>query len=120
MAHEYAKQSRTLPAAADLSASQYCFVTIDSAGRAALAAAGGDNAVGVLQNKPGAVDREAAVTYGGTTKCKAGGVINPGDLVSCDSSGRAVAVTTGEDALGRAVDGAGAANQLFSCLLLIG
>jgi hypothetical protein len=51
VAYEIPGFSFTLIAAADLSASQYCFVNVDNTGKAALPAANA-RCVGVLQNKP--------------------------------------------------------------------
>lgn len=78
------------PAASDLSASQYCFVTMDTAGRIALT---GDNlrATGVLQDKPDAIDRVGGVccNEGAITKLKCGGTVTKGDLLTSDASGKA-------------------------------
>ena len=51
MAFEGSKLTITLPAASDLSAKQYRFVTVDGDGKLALSGDDG-NAIGVLQNKP--------------------------------------------------------------------
>lgn len=96
MAFEEALVCQTYPSAADLSGSQYCFVAIDSAGRVALATEGG-RAIGVLQNKPGAIDREARVAVAGTTRVKCGGTIAAGAVVSVGSGGKANSVGSGDD-----------------------
>ncbi len=104
MATEEALQPQSLPAAADLSASQYCGVVINSSGLLALAGAG--DCDGVLQNKPAAAGRAANYCIGGRTKVKAGGTINPGDEVTTDSTGRFVAAGSGEITCGVCVEGA--------------
>jgi hypothetical protein len=47
---------------------------------------------------------------------KAGGTIAAGDSVSCDGDGKAVAVGTGDNKLGTALEG-GSAGEIISVLL---
>src|SRR4051812_20175299 len=96
MAVEEQPLRKTLPSAADLSTHQYKWVSINSAGRAAVAAEG-TNAFGILQNKPAAIDREAAVWHGGTAKAVCGGTVTAGNKVTCDLNGRTVTVGSGDD-----------------------
>lgn len=102
MATENALRSRSVPASADLSASQYCFMKIAS-GQLAVASDGGADSVGVLQNKPTAANQAGTLGYGGTTKVLAGGSFSSGARISCDGSGKAVAVGTGDTGLGTAI-----------------
>lgn len=95
------------PAAADLHASQFCFVTINSSGQVAVNASAGADVIGVLQNKPDAVNQPATYAVGGVSKVVAGGTITPGAEVSSDASGHATAATSGQYQLGRYL---GAAN----------
>jgi hypothetical protein len=81
----------SLNAAADLSAKQFQAVVVDSNGKAALAGAGAQ-AIGILQNKPTS-GQAAAVRVLGISKMLCGGSFNAGDLVSCDSNGKAVKYT---------------------------
>jgi hypothetical protein len=111
MAFEEALQPFTRPSAGDLSASQYCFVVLDANGRLAISGAG-STAIGVLQNKPAAIDREARFAAGGVTKIKCGGTIAVGDGVGSDAAGKAVTGGT----LGIAYE-AGVVNQVISVLL---
>lgn len=83
----------TLLAAADHSANQFKGVKIDSNGRAAIATAG--DVVGILQNDPDALDKEATVCVHGLSKAQAGGTIAKGDRVTTDANGRFIAATTG-------------------------
>jgi hypothetical protein len=115
MATENALQSRSYPAGSDLSASQYCFVKI-TAGALAVADAGSGDAVGILQDKPNAVGRAGAFAYGGTSKVLAGGTFSAGDRLTCDSSGRAVSVQSGDDTLATAMAD-GSSGTITSCLL---
>lgn len=83
-----------LIAAADLSAKQYYFVKVDSAGKAALAGAG-EMAIGVLQNAPanGAV---AKIRTFGLTRLIAGAAIAQGDALASDGSAKAKAAVKGK------------------------
>lgn len=118
MAHYENEKRLSAPASTDLSASQYCFVTRDSNGKLAVAADGGADAIGVLQNAPDAADKAGGFSVSGVTKVKAGGSFSAGDRVSCDNAGKAVAVGTGETALGEAVE-AGADGRIVSVQLLL-
>lgn len=106
-------------ASADLSASQYHFVTLTGTGIAVAAVAGG-RAIGVLQDKPSALGRQCLVWgEGATTKVVAGGAITPGQTVSSDGSGQAVHdVTTGHHILGYALDSAGASGDIVTVFLV--
>ena len=81
MATEIPVLDMTFTAAADLSASQYCFVFVDSAGKAALPTAAGMQVIGVLQNKP-TIGQAATVRVYGVSKVVAGGVVAPGDRIA--------------------------------------
>ena len=82
--------------ASTLIAKQYFIVKQHTDGTLILAAAGTDHIVGVLQNKP-AVGAPALVRFIGTSKVVAGGAINPGDNVTSDANGKAVATVTNKD-----------------------
>lgn len=88
MAVEFPVLDMTFTAAADLSASQYCLIYVDSAGKAALPTAAGQQCIGVLQNKPTS-GLAATVRVYGVSKVVAGGVIAPGDRI-------ATLITTGK------------------------
>lgn len=98
----------TLLAAADLSANQNAFVTVNSSGRAALAANGAD-AVGILTNDPDAAGRAATIQIDGVAKVKVGtGGLTAGDEVAADTNGVAIVAATGDAILGRALETAAA------------
>lgn len=84
-------QDWTWPASADLSASQFCFVTLNSSKQIALAGANVE-CVGVLQDKPKSGVRGQVRTFG-ISKVIAGGSFNAGDKIASDASGHAVKAT---------------------------
>lgn len=85
-----------IPASTDLSAKQYYLMKIDTNGQLAVCGEGG-NPVGVLQDAPAAANRPGCVAVGGITRVLAGGSFNPGDRLSSDSNGKAVAVGSSDD-----------------------
>lgn len=116
MAWENLGKCVTLPAAADLSASQFCAVNVNSSSQAALAGAG-DDAIGVMQNKPAAASRPATVMVGnGVTKVKSGAATTAGSTGTPDSSGRMVDATSGDYILGKFLEAATGANQYVAFL----
>ncbi len=116
MAYENLGKCVTLPANADLSASQYKFVDINSSGKVAVAGDGLD-AIGVLQDDPAAADRGAIVMVGaGITKVKSGGTCTAGSPAASDSSGRAVNAVSGDKVLGQFVTGTTTADEIVSLL----
>ena len=86
MAYSESQVCITLEAAADLSAKQYHFVAVNTAGKAALTGDDG-NPVGVLQNKPTA-GQAAQVCVAGVTKLVIGteSGLGAGYNVGCDAS----------------------------------
>lgn len=116
MAYEDNLQRISLPANADLSASQYCFVVVNSSGKVALASDGA-KADGVLQDKPAAADRAAQIGIDGVTKMKAGAAITAGDDVAVGSSGKGATATTGEVVVARALETATGDGSIISVLL---
>ena len=85
------------------SSCQFHIMTLDTAGRVKIAADADTVAepmIGVLQNLPEAIDQEAVIRCEGVAKVIFTGVIAPGVPVTTDSSGHAVAATTGDWVLG--------------------
>jgi len=79
--------SITLEAAADLSSSQYRFVTLDANGKAAVC---GTNSkpIGVLQNKPTSGEA-ATVMVAGITKLEVSEAVDEGDILGAtDTTGK--------------------------------
>ena len=62
MAYEQTLRTIGAPASADLSASQFCFMTVNASGQLALPSAGGD-ADGILQDKPNGVGVEGELAH---------------------------------------------------------
>jgi hypothetical protein len=83
----------TLLAAADLSAKQFHLIKIDGTGKAALAGLGED-AIGVLQNKP-ASGQAATVRINGKSKVVADVALTAGQLVKSSVDAQAAVATKG-------------------------
>ena len=118
MAYEQALKTIGVPASADLSASQFCFMVVNSSGQLALPSAGGA-AEGILQDKPNAQGVEGELAINGVSKLLvgSGAGVTAGDLIQTDASGCAVtAATTGHYILGRAL-ATGAASTIIPCLI---
>ncbi len=69
----------TLPAAANLSTYQYKFMTVDANGRGTVCSAATTPVVGILQNKPSAVDEPARIRVAGISKLVGGAALNEGE-----------------------------------------
>lgn len=117
MALESSQIVLTYPASADLSASQFCFVNINTSGQLALPSGAGVGCDGVLQDKPKAITQGGSLCVLGQTKVLAGAAVAIGDSISCDSSGRGITTTSTNKVLGKAVSAASAAGQLFTMLI---
>lgn len=116
MAREIAIFDRSRQASADLSASQFCAVALNSSSQVALPSAGAD-IYGVLQNKPTAQARAAELRILGLTKMVVGsGGVTAGDKIMVDGNGKAVTATTGNFVVGIAEDTA-AAGALTTVLI---
>lgn len=117
MATEEILQTLTHPAGGDLSAAQYKWVSApaNSTERVSIVTSAGDG-YGILQDKPAAAGRAACIAIGGRSKVWLGGTVDSGDEVTTDSSGRAVAVSSGEDALGVIIEG-GTSGKIGSMLI---
>lgn len=88
----------TIPASADLSSNQFRLVGVDSAGRLVVIANAATPFLGILMNKPSAIDREAEVAVASATvKLEAGATIAEGDLITGVAGGRGSPSTTDTD-----------------------
>lgn len=117
MAYEIPGRKLTLQAAADLSALQYTFVKVDANGNAA-AAGDGDNAIGILQNKPTA-NQSAEIMVSGTSKCVFSASLAPATKIASDGTGKAQATATGKHTTGIVLEDGGASGQLGTVQLLL-
>lgn len=114
MAIEIPGQMVTLPAAVDLSARQFTFVTVSSTGGAATPTDGA-SVFGVLQNKPTS-GLAATIMINGVSK-----ITNPastvavGDIIASTTAGQPVGLGSGDYAVGRIVEGSsGGADRILS------
>lgn len=110
----------SIPASGDLSASQYCGVTLNASGQLVLPAAGAP-IIGILYTKPAAAGRAGEVYPPGTGirkgKIGAGGV-TAGDDLKVDASGQFVTGASTNLVVGKAV--ATAAASTVGTVLLLG
>jgi hypothetical protein len=93
----------TLKASGSLSSYQFHIMTLDTNGRVKLADDADDPVealIGILQNKPTAIDQEAVIRVDGVAKAMGGATIAPGIWVTCDSSGHMVAATANDNVVG--------------------
>lgn len=105
-----------LPAAGDLSAKQYRFVTLNSSGQIA-ASTRGALSCGVLQDKPAAAGRSGAVRYNGVTKIKLGGSVTAGNAIVSDANGDGVTTASSDtNYMGIALE-SGASGEIVAMLL---
>jgi Uncharacterized conserved protein (DUF2190) len=116
MTQEIPGQKFTLPASADLSASQYCLLVANSSGQAVVQTAATD-VIGVLCNKPTAAGRACEIQADNIAKVRSGASLTAGTRVMSDGSGRAITCTSTNKCVGIAIEASGAANQVIKVLL---
>jgi len=104
----------SLEASADLSAKQFCFMSVNSSGQIAATGAG-LMAQGVLQNDPAAAGRAGLVAIGGKVKVLCGAAVTRGGPVASTSTGTATNATTGNIILGTALE-TGASGRIIEIL----
>jgi len=111
----YGKQvlDLTLPAAADYTGSQYFFVELDATGRASVCNGTADKPMGILQNKPAAVDRPAHIRVIGHSKLVAGATIALNADVATTSAGRGTTSQIGQSIAARAIAASTGSAQLI-------
>ena len=111
----------TLPADGDESSEQYTFYKVDADGRVDQCTSnnGTELPIGILQNKPAAEDRGAAIaTVGCVSKLVASTTINEGDKLRPDATGRGVVTTTDTHYYGAiALTASGATNDVIEVLV---
>ncbi len=105
-------------AAGDLSTKQYLFMKVSAAQTVDTCAATTDKAIGVLQDKPAAAGRNAAVAVHGTTKVVAGAAIAAGAYVAPMASGKAQTAVSTQFPRGLALEAAAADGDIIEILLL--
>jgi len=119
MALVRAPRTVSIPASGDLSSNQYRIMAIDDAGRAMAAVDNATAYIGVLMNKPAAVDRAAEIAINGSiVKLEAGAVIAERDAIVAVAGGRGSATTTEDDEiLGYAISPASGSGVLFEVVV---
>lgn len=118
--------SFTLPVATTLAAAvvagdgQFTGVKIDTAGRVDHGqgnAATPDTIVGILQNKPLAIDRAANIQNFGISKGRAGAAFSIGDDLTTNADGKLVTAVATDIAIAVAIEAAAAEDELASVLI---
>lgn len=105
-------------ASADLSASQYEIVDVNSSGKIAVVGTKGAKCLGVLQNKPSASGMPCEVAVGNVAKVAAGAAVTAGSEVISDATGRAIAKDAGRQfVLGTALESAATAGVIIPVLI---
>lgn len=100
----------------DLSAKQYYLVNIDATDEELIVLASGvtETPFVLQEGVDGSVaDGQAAIAVGGTTKVKLGGTVAPGDLLTSDGSGKAIATTSNGNFYGLVALEIGVANDII-------
>lgn len=113
MAYEQPGFTTSMEAGADLSAKQFYFVKLDSAGKVVVCAAVTDKPIGILQNNP-VSSQEALVMMDGISKVSADAALAIDDLVGPAADGQAAVYVPGTDTtkyiVGRVLGGTGTAS----------
>ena len=113
--------ARTARAAGDLRTKQYVVLRSAGAGltnQASNAAGGVDGQGGVLLNKPNS-GQAASVGWNGETKVKAGGTVTANVWQSANSSGHIVDASSGDWAIGVALEAATSNGEVVRMLLQV-
>ena len=112
--------NHTFEAAADLSAKQFYFVKLTSAGKVDVCAAVTDVPIGVLQNKPTA-GQAATVMIIGITKLVADAAVDEGNIIGTGADGQAQPVTVGTETTvyiaGQALSQVSNAGEVFTAVV---
>jgi len=116
MANEEILSGISMKAKVDLSSSQYLFVKVSGDMEVDLAG-DGENAIGVLQDKPVLGDY-GNVGVMGVSKVVASAIIAAGAKVASTAAGKAVTAVATKHVLGQALEAAAADGEIISVLLL--
>src|SRR5690606_19974585 len=102
------------PAGEDLSEHQWGLVKVGADGYVKTGA--GEQAIGVLQNKP-EKGHVATIATTGVSNCRAGATINKDDKITSDAKGLAVPATDGDLVIGTANSAASSAGEIFELVV---
>lgn len=114
-AYEEGLKKLNMPAATDLSASQYCFCTMNGSGQVAVTG-DGLKADGVLQDGQSVQGSPSQVAVAGVSRLRLGAGVTAGMYLASDSTGRGVQAGTGDKIMGRAM--ADGSADSVGCILL--
>lgn len=109
-------QTKTKKVESDLSTKQYYLVNIDGTDEELVAIASGATEMPyvLLEGVDGSTaDKWAAIAVGGRVKVKLGGTVAPGDLLTSDGSGLAIATTSNGNFYGLVALEIGVANDVI-------
>ena len=96
---------------------KYIFVQATAAYQANMATqANSSTILGVMQNNPD-VGEAMTIAVAGLSKVVAGAAITANDIIMSNASGRAITVTSGKIACGRALEAAGADSDVVTAML---
>lgn len=102
---------------ASLATSQFLAVKVATADlNVVLASTGGENILGVLENKP-AAGAAADVCFSGVSKGVAGAAYTRGTVLMTDTSGRFITATSTNQGVAYALESAGAAGEIHPILV---
>lgn len=108
---------RTNSSYTSLSATRYIIVMQTAAQRANMATAATSSTIlGVMQNNPD-IDEAMSIACAGLSKVVAGGALTAGRMITTNGSGRAAHVQSGEIAIGRVLEAAGADGDVVMAML---
>ena len=107
-----------LSASADLSTFQFRFVSM-SGDKTVNVSGAAESAVGVLQNKPLSTNAAIVAGPGSVTKAVASAAIVAGADVATATDGKVATATAGQNVVGKAIEPAGADNDVISVLVFL-
>jgi hypothetical protein len=90
-------QILSFPVAADYSAKQNYWMTLNGSRQAQLATTRGEACLGVLLDDPAAAGRVGAISVAGVTKCLLAGTIDEDDPITNDANGKTIKATLSTD-----------------------
>ncbi len=118
MSYSEALESISLPVAADYSNNKYHIMYVNATGQAVLVSTKGADALGILQDDPGAVGRTGAVGFKGISKIAAGAAVAAGAEIIADATGRGVATDAADQfVIGTSLSAATAAGDIINVLI---
>lgn len=105
-----------LTASADLTLLQFRFVIVSAAEQVNVAGVAA-SAIGVLQNKPN-INQAAEVVSAGVSNVVASAAITAGDDLATAASGKVATATAGQHVVGKAIQAAGADDDIIAALII--